>query len=175
MQIRHWLIAIMAVITVMWGCSKKTEPTARDPETQPQTVAPEDGNTEGNPGVWMTDFEAAKAKAVEEGKDLLVDFSGSDWCYWCKRLDGEVFSKPGFVDKVSEDSVLVKIDFPNDKSRQSKQLQAQNDRLSRIYGIQGFPTVILMRPDGTAYAQTGYQEGGADTYVQHLKELRRQR
>ena len=175
MKIRYWLIGLMALITIQGGCSKQTEPTAENPEAQPQAAAPDDGGTELNPGIWLTDFDAAKAKAAEEGKDLLVDFSGSDWCYWCKRLDGEVFSKPGFVDEVDKDFVLVKIDFPQDKSRQSRQLQAQNDRLIRIYRIEGFPTVILMRADGTPYAETGYQNGGADAYLRHLNELRQER
>ena len=89
--------------------------------------------SEAAQGGWLTDFEAAKAQATEEGKDLLVDFSGSDWCYWCKKLDGEVFSKPGFMDTASSDFVFVKIDFPRDKSRQSADLQAQNLRLSQTY------------------------------------------
>ena len=35
---------------------------------------------------------AAVAQAKEQGKDLLVDFTGSDWCAWCIRLDEEVGS-----------------------------------------------------------------------------------
>jgi hypothetical protein len=28
---------------------------------------------------WTTDFAAAQARAAAEGKDLLLDFTGSDW------------------------------------------------------------------------------------------------
>ena len=41
---------------------------------------------------WLTDLEAAKKLASSRGKDILIDFTGSDWCYWCMRLDKEVFS-----------------------------------------------------------------------------------
>jgi uncharacterized protein YyaL (SSP411 family) len=123
----------------------------------------------------MTDFEAAKVRAVEEGKDLLVDFTGSDWCYWCKKLDGEVFSKPGFIDEAGRDFVFVKIDFPSNPAAQPRPVRMQNQRLSQMYGVEGYPTVILMRADGRPYARTGYLEGGADAYLAHLKELRGQR
>ncbi|NLW83595.1 MAG: thioredoxin family protein [Phycisphaerae bacterium] len=175
MHIRYWLISFLSLVLAVAGCSKNTEPATANPNAEPQAVAPADGRAQRNSEMWRTDFEAAKAKAAEEGKDLLVNFSGSDWCYWCKRLDGEVFSRPGFVDEVGKDFVLVNIDLPDDKSRQSRQLQAQNDRLIRIYRIEGFPTVILMRADGTPYAETGYQNGGADAYLRHLKELRQER
>ena len=39
----------------------------------------------------MTDYKAALAKAKAENKDVLIDFSGSDWCRWCVKLDKEVF------------------------------------------------------------------------------------
>ena len=42
---------------------------------------------------WMTDFEKAKKKAMNENKNIIIDFSGSDWCSWCIKLDEEVFQK----------------------------------------------------------------------------------
>ncbi len=31
---------------------------------------------------WGEDFDAAAALAKKEGRDLLVDFTGSHWCGW---------------------------------------------------------------------------------------------
>ena len=45
---------------------------------------------------WITDYEAAKKQAAKEGKDILMDFTGSDWCGWCIKLKDEVFSTPEF-------------------------------------------------------------------------------
>jgi hypothetical protein len=42
---------------------------------------------------WIQNFTDAKAKAKAEKKHLLIDFTGSDWCGWCIKLDEEVFSK----------------------------------------------------------------------------------
>ena len=64
---------------------------------------------------WLTDFEAAKAKAKAENKPMLLDFTGSDWCGWCVKLDKEVFSKAAFKDYADAELVLVEIDFPRNK------------------------------------------------------------
>jgi thioredoxin-related protein len=84
---------------------------------------------------WETDFEKAKATAKAENKHILIDFSGSDWCGWCIKLDKEVFSQPAFKDYAKENLVLVLADFPRDKSNQSDALQKQNDKLSKEYGV----------------------------------------
>lgn len=173
MKIQYWVTLAAIISLAVAGCSKKADPAQTESDSGSQE-RPSPVSAQPHTG-WMTDFVAAKAKAAAEGKDLLVDFSGSDWCYWCKKLDDEVFSKPGFIEEASKHFVFVLIDFPSNTSGQSKELQAQNKRLSQVYGIQGYPTVILMRADGTPYAETGYQEGGSDAYLAHVKELREKR
>ncbi len=118
-------------------------------------------------GDWVTDFQAAKQLAQNQHKDLLVNFAGSDWCYWCKRLDAEVFSDDDFVASAQKDFVLVLIDFPSDKSGQPQSLQEQNQTLSWQYAIEGYPTVILMDKDGNPYARPGFREGGVKAYIAH--------
>ncbi|HKL22686.1 MAG TPA: thioredoxin family protein, partial [Tichowtungia sp.] len=51
---------------------------------------------------WLTDFEEAKKQAAEKNVPILVDFSGSDWCGWCIKLDNEVFSQDEFKDYAEE-------------------------------------------------------------------------
>lgn len=120
---------------------------------------------------WLTDFEAAKKQAAAEKKDILVDFTGSDWCGWCIKLDKEVFSTPAF--KAQKDFVLVSLDFPRRKEIPADQ-KAKNEALMRQWGVRGFPTIILTNAKGEAYARTGYQAGGPDKYLPHLAELRKQ-
>ncbi|MBQ8445737.1 MAG: thioredoxin family protein [Opitutales bacterium] len=123
------------------------------------------------PAGWTDDFNAAKKQAAAEGKDLLVAFSGSDWCGWCIRLEHEVFSKDGFAEKVSELFVPVYIDNPNDTNRLSEVAKKQNGALTQHYRIRGFPTVLLMDSDGDVFAETGYAEGGPEKYLEHLKKI----
>ncbi|MFP4106456.1 MAG: thioredoxin family protein [Phycisphaerae bacterium] len=120
--------------------------------------------------LWMTDFEKAQQKAQKENKDLLLDFTGSDWCGWCIKLDKEVFSKKEFKEKAPNDFVLVKLDFPRTKE-QSEEIKQQNAKLQQKYAVQGFPTIVLADADGDAYARTGYRPGGAEKYLTHLDEL----
>ncbi len=121
---------------------------------------------------WLTDLEAAKKQAAAEKKDILVDFTGSDWCGWCIRLKKEVFDQPEFAE-ASKKFVLVELDFPRGK-KQSPELKAKNEALSKQFAIAGFPTILLLDAQGQVYAQTGYQEGGAKQYLAHLDTLSKQ-
>ncbi len=120
---------------------------------------------------WLTDLDAAKKQAAAEKKDILIDFTGSDWCGWCIKLDKEVFSTPEF--KAQKDFVLVSLDFPRKKEIPAE-AKAKNEALMQKWGVQGFPTIILTNAAGEAYAQTGYQDGGPVKYLAHLAELRKQ-
>jgi thioredoxin-related protein len=124
---------------------------------------------------WMTDYEAAKKKAAAENKDLLVDFTGSDWCGWCIKLVDEVFKHDVFKQGVADKFVLVELDFPKDKSKLSEATQKQNAGLQAKYGIKGFPTILLLDAKGRPFARTGYQAGGPENYLSHLDELRGKR
>ena len=120
---------------------------------------------------WVTDFEAAKASAKAQGKYLLVDFTGSDWCGWCIRLKKEVFDKDHFKTEAPKNFILVELDFPRNKGKMTPKLIAQNKKLAQKYGVRGYPTIFLMDADGVVFAKTGYQPGGPEKYIQHLNLL----
>ena len=122
--------------------------------------------------LWVNEFENAKKTAATEGKDLLMDFTGSDWCSWCIKLHKEVFDLDAFKAAAPKNFVLVELDFPQDKSKLSKEVQEQNAKLQTQFAIQGYPSIVLADASGRPYAQTGYQPGGAETYLKHLDELR---
>jgi thioredoxin-related protein len=121
---------------------------------------------------WSHDFAAAKKQAAGEKKDLLMDFTGSDWCGWCIKLNDEVFKHDAFKTGVKDKFVLVELDFPQDKTKLSEETQKQNEELQGKYGVQGFPTILLCDAEGKPFAKTGYQAGGPEKYVAHLDELR---
>ena len=119
---------------------------------------------------WVEDFDAAKQTASTEGKDLLIDFTGSDWCGWCIKLNEEVFSHDEFKDYAKSHFVLVELDYPRSKP-QTAEIKAQNAKLRDEYGVRGYPTIILADAQGRPYAQTGYRPNGPEAYVEHLKQL----
>jgi len=119
---------------------------------------------------WSEDFAKSAALAKTSGKFMLLDFSGSDWCSWCKKLDKEVFRQTEFKEYAADHLVTILIDSPRSRTLKKETLE-QNEHLMRKYGIQGFPTIILLSPDGELAGQTGYQYGGAEKYVEHLKGI----
>jgi len=119
---------------------------------------------------WLTDFEQARKAAAKRGVPILADFSGSDWCGWCIKLDKEVLSQEEFKAFAKENLVLFVADFPQRK-QQPEEVAAQNKELAARYGVRGFPTVLLIDAKGKEIARTGYRAGGAKAYVKHLAEL----
>ena len=120
---------------------------------------------------WIDNYETAKARAAREGKDILIDFTGSDWCTWCKKLDKEVFDQPGFQTEAPKKYVLLQLDFPHHKG-QSAALKQQNEELARKYRIEGYPAVIIADSNGRMIGQTGYEAGGDQKFFQRLARLK---
>lgn len=121
---------------------------------------------------WLTDYKKAQEEAKAGKKLLLVDFTGSDWCGWCKILNKEVFSQPQFQEYASKNLVLLEIDFPKAKE-QSVSLRKQNQELAGQYQIQGFPTVIVLNGDGKQVGELGYMPGGPEAFIAELEKLRK--
>lgn len=97
---------------------------------------------------WSTDLEAAKAQAASSGKSVLVDFTGSDWCGYCIRLKKDVFDTPEFEALTKDSLVFVEIDVPRDVARVGEELYKKNQALCKQYKIAGFPTIMIMSPEG---------------------------
>ena len=117
---------------------------------------------------WETDFDKVKESAKAANRYMLLDFTGSDWCGWCIRLDKEVFSRKEFKRYADETLVCAYLDFPRNKNLKSS-LKKQNEKLAKRYAVRGYPTIIILSPTGKEVARTGYQAGGAEAYVEHLK------
>jgi protein disulfide-isomerase len=121
---------------------------------------------------WLTDLPKAQAKAKEENKLVMLDFTGSDWCGWCIKLKKEVFSQPAFADYASKSLVLVEVDFPRNKP-QSAELKKANAALQDKYKIEGYPTIIVLNSDGKKVGELGYQPGGPKAFIAELDKLKK--
>ena len=119
---------------------------------------------------WETDFEVAKKRAKEENKEILADFTGSDWCGWCIKLKKEVFDQPEFQEYAKKHLIMLELDFSHGKKLPAKETE-QNEKLSQEFKVEGFPTILLMNSKGKEVGRTGYQPGGPAKYVEHVKEL----
>lgn len=119
---------------------------------------------------WKTDYAAACAEAKAEGKLVLLNFTGTDWCVWCHRLRDEVFLTPHFMAYAASDVVLVEVDFPR-KKKLPTGVEKQNKELDERYNVSGYPTVILVTPNGLELGRTGYMRGGPKTFVRELRRF----
>ncbi len=119
---------------------------------------------------WSSDYAKSIEQARTEKKQVLLDFTGSDWCGWCIKLDKEVFSKPAFKEYAKKNLVLVEVDFPRNKHL-AKTVKDQNDKLAAEHGIQGYPTIVVLNSDGKKVGELGYMEGGPDAFIAALEKL----
>ena len=121
------------------------------------------------PEGWTDSITEAIAEAEQEEKMLLLDFTGSDWCGWCEKLETEVWDTPTFQDWAEDNVVQVFLDFPRNIDL-AEDTMRQNQILQQMLGVQGYPTVWLLDSDLTPLLRTGYRQGGAEEYIRHLEE-----
>jgi protein disulfide-isomerase len=107
-------------------------------------------------GHWTMDFDAARKLAAEKKLPLLLNFTGSDWCGWCKLMDKGVYAKPEWKEFAADNVVLVTLDFPRDKTIVPEKYVARNKELQTKFGVRGFPTYVILDRDGeTKIGQLG--------------------
>lgn len=166
---RYVLIAVLIMMTAVLGCTPAPQnDVVSDPDNSANDASAAQENYEQ--GTWTEDWDLALSAAKALQRPVLVNFTGSDWCSWCMRLSSEVFSKDEFNSYAKENLVLLKLDFPK-KIEQSKELKEQNETRGRQFGVEGFPTIILLDSEGKEINRTGYQPGGAAKYIGHLQAL----
>lgn len=126
---------------------------------------------------WYTNLVSAVDRSIEEDKPLLLFFTGSDWCGWCKRLQAEAFLKPEFKKWADESVVLMELDYPR-RTAQPEELKQQNMNILRMFGVRGYPTIWFVNPTKNGneinfekIGQTGYVRGGAEAWIQEAERI----
>ena len=99
---------------------------------------------------WQTDFEEAKKIAAEQDKNIIIVFSGSDWCAPCIKLDKNIWQSEAFKKEAAEEWVLVKANFPRKKANELPKEQTEHNRkLAEKYNVEGsFPLVVILDKNG---------------------------
>ena len=121
---------------------------------------------------WLNDYKKAQEEAKANKKLLLLNFTGSDWCGWCIKIDKEIWSQPQFKDYARDNLVLVELDFPRRKD-QPVEVKKQNLQLAQQYEVLGFPTIVVLNGSGQKLWQfDGYFPGGPEAFIAQLQKLR---
>ena len=127
---------------------------------------------------WATDYKKAQEEAKTDHRLVLLNFTGSDWCGYCVRLDRVILSKPEFKDYANKNLVLLEIDFPRRNgprwNAQSIELKKQNMELAEKYQVEGFPTLVVLDGEGkTLWKYEGYYAGGLAAFLAELDRVRK--
>ena len=123
---------------------------------------------------WLTDFKKAQEEAKATNKLLLLEFTGSDWCPPCRMLQRDVLSSREFQEYAIKNFILLEVDFPRAKP-QTAELARQNQMLAERFGIDGFPSIILLNADGKKLGElVGYDpHAGRQGYLDALEKMRK--
>jgi len=151
---------LLSVLFLLTACMEGERP--REPLATPAVSI----------GVWTQDYDAALKLAATKQLPVLLNFTGSDWCGWCKLMDRQVFSMPEWHDYATNNLILVAIDFPQNKALVPQEYVQRNEKLSKHHGIQGFPTYILLNAEGQKIGQLGASRDAAPaSFIASLRHL----
>jgi protein disulfide-isomerase len=168
---RGWVAALgLVVVTGLvgaMGCEPGNPSGAAGGKATPVASLTNVGLTDDG---WYQSYSQALEKSKETGKPMLIDFTGSDWCHWCVKLDEEVFSQAEFKTWADENVVLLKLDYPR-KTEQMAELKQQNETLQAKFKIQGFPTVMFVDGTEKTIGQYGYDQGGPSVWTKKASEI----
>nr|WP_309759081.1 thioredoxin family protein [Flavobacterium sp.] len=117
---------------------------------------------------WKTSFKEAKVQATAENKNILLVFSGSDWCAPCIKLDKTIWQSEEFKSESVQKWVIYKADFPKKKANLlPAELTESNKKLAEQYNKVGnFPLVLLLNPTGKVLGISGYKNVSPQEYIQ---------
>lgn len=121
---------------------------------------------------WVNNFETAKKIAKEENKNIIMIFSGSDWCAPCIRLDKNIWQSQEFKEESTNNWVTMKLNFPRKKANQLPADEEKHNReLAEKYNKEGnFPLVVILNPEGKVLGKLGFKNVSPSEYIKLIKE-----
>lgn len=123
---------------------------------------------------WYTSYDEALQESKDTQKPLILFFTGSDWCHYCKKLDRDALNTPEFAAIAGPKFVFLKLDQPQDSSKLDPKVSAKNKALRQKYDVRTYPTLIILDPSGQKIGKTEYRDYKGRQYAEHLLNIVRQ-
>ena len=132
----YFYIFLLGVLTLQ-ACKPQSSNTGTD---QSQTSS--NSNTSGQ-AVWFDNFNEAQAQAIKENRPILVNFTDSDTCGLCGKLNANIFSTPIFTDWAASHVILLEIDF-SAKNQLPQEYIEQHMAMARSLKVNTYPVVWVL-------------------------------
>jgi thioredoxin-related protein len=111
--------------------------------------------------------------AKTENKNVLLYFSGSDWCAPCIKFKKFIVNSPEFQAFATDNLIVYNADFPRlSKNKLSKELTKENEDLADKYNSKGaFPLILLLDTDGKILKEwDGFPKETVEEFISKLKK-----
>ncbi|MEP2281404.1 thioredoxin family protein [Maribacter sp.] len=121
---------------------------------------------------WLTNYDTAISKAKKQKKNVLVYFTGSDWCPPCKMLKTDLFDTNEFQE-LSNNYILLYIDVPRNRDLISeKQMVHNKELLTKLNKKKVFPMFKIIDSKGKELDKlSGYSMNGViDSHLRLLEK-----
>lgn len=115
---------------------------------------------------WLRSYSDAVALSQSTSKPIVILFTGTGWCPACMKLERTVLNHPEFAQALNQKFVFLKAEFP-DYSEPAVMASPYKPLLDR-YGINAFPTIVVVNANGQMLYTVNYREGGPQIYIQEL-------
>ena len=119
---------------------------------------------------WQTNFEEAKKIATEQDKNVVIVFSGSDWCAPCIKLDKNIWQSEAFKKEAAAEWIVVRADFPRKKANElSKEQTDHNRKLAEKFNLEGsIPLVVILDKNGKVLGKMGFKNVSPEEYIKMI-------
>ena len=121
---------------------------------------------------WWTNFDEAKAAAAEQRSNILLIFTGSDWCKSCMRFKKKILNSAEFRDYSKDKLVVMYVDFPARKKNKLPPTQTNhNEQLAEQFNRSGtFPNIFLMDAAGNILANPQFERQSVTDFIYELEQ-----
>ena len=122
---------------------------------------------------WQYNFDDAKKQASEQNKNIIIVFSGSDWCAPCIKLDRSIWQSEAFKKESDKSWIMVRADFPRKKANKLTNEQTEHNRkLAEKYNLEGsFPLVVVLDKNTKVLGKMGFKNISPEEYIKMIHAL----
>jgi protein disulfide-isomerase len=118
---------------------------------------------------WLTDIRLAKAIVAQQPKRILFLYFRDD-SEFSLKMDKEIIQTEEFTTWPYHHCVLVRLDFGKGEER-PKALDLQNNEMANLYGVRGYPFVVMVNNKGQKIGDAKYMKGGPKAFIDEMKRV----